>query len=146
MCFISLQLEYSVTSQLRNVFPWTGRAVRSTLCNFHHKLAHTLPMFRSCKRSNMRDYSRHGGRNLKIPVPINVVFTGQFCLGWCSNFVCPESCQKQNMVYNTTQHPPPPPAKSVNLKEKPTYRVQCLLYSSFVHGSRLAHNAHSVSH
>jgi hypothetical protein len=37
-----------------------------------------------------------------------------FCLGWCSNFVGSESGQKQsvkllqNMVYNTTQHPPTP--------------------------------------
>jgi hypothetical protein len=37
-----------------------------------------------------------------------------FCLGWCGNFVGSESGQKlsvkllQNMVYNTTQHPPPP--------------------------------------
>ncbi len=37
-----------------------------------------------------------------------------FCLGWCSNFVGSESGQKQsaellqNMVSNTTQHPPPP--------------------------------------
>jgi hypothetical protein len=54
---------------------------------------------------------------LKTPV-LNVVFTGNFCLGWCSNFVGPESGQKQsvkllqNMVYNTTQHPhllPPQP-------------------------------------
>jgi hypothetical protein len=38
-----------------------------------------------------------------------------FCLGWCSNFVGSDSGQKQsvqllqNMVYNTTQHPPTPP-------------------------------------
>jgi hypothetical protein len=37
-----------------------------------------------------------------------------FCLGWRRNFVGSESGQKQNvkllqnMVYNTTQHPPPP--------------------------------------
>jgi hypothetical protein len=37
-----------------------------------------------------------------------------FCLGWNSNFVGPESGQKQsvkllqNMVFNTTQHLPPP--------------------------------------
>ena len=37
-----------------------------------------------------------------------------FCLGWCSNFIGSESGQKksvkllQNMVYNTTQYPPPP--------------------------------------
>jgi hypothetical protein len=40
---------------------------------------------------------------------LNVVFTGHFCLPWCSNFVGSESGQKQsvkllqNMVYNTTQ-------------------------------------------
>jgi hypothetical protein len=45
---------------------------------------------------------------LKTPV----VFTGHFCLGWCSNFVGSEFGQKQsvkllqNMVYNTTTHPP----------------------------------------
>jgi hypothetical protein len=39
-----------------------------------------------------------------------------FCLGWCRNSVCSESGQKQrvnlvqNMVYNTTQHTPPPTA------------------------------------
>jgi hypothetical protein len=37
-----------------------------------------------------------------------------FCSGWCSKFVGSESGQKQSvkllqkMVYNTTQHPPPP--------------------------------------
>jgi hypothetical protein len=43
---------------------------------------------------------------------LNVVFTGNFCLGWCGNFVGSESGQKQsvkllrNMVDNTTQYPP----------------------------------------
>jgi hypothetical protein len=38
-----------------------------------------------------------------------------FLLGWCSSFVGSESGQKQsvkhlqNMVYNTSQHPPPQP-------------------------------------
>jgi hypothetical protein len=38
-----------------------------------------------------------------------------FVWGWCSNFVGSEAGQKQsvkllqNMVYNTTQHPPPLP-------------------------------------
>ncbi len=46
--------------------------------------------------------------------PLNVVFTGHFCLGWWSNFVGFESGQKQsvkllqNMVYNTIQHSPTP--------------------------------------
>ncbi len=46
---------------------------------------------------------------LKTPIP-KCRF---FCLGWGSNFVGSESGQKksvkllQNMVYNTTQHPPP---------------------------------------
>jgi hypothetical protein len=36
-----------------------------------------------------------------------------FFLGWCSNFVCSESQKQsvkllQNVVYNTTQTPPPP--------------------------------------
>ncbi len=39
-----------------------------------------------------------------------------FLFGWCSYFVGSQSGQKQsakllqNMVYNTTQHPPPPTA------------------------------------
>jgi hypothetical protein len=47
---------------------------------------------------------------------LNVVFTGQFYLGWWINFVGSESSQKQsvkllqNMVYNTTKHPHPPTA------------------------------------
>jgi hypothetical protein len=49
---------------------------------------------------------------LKIPI-LNVVFSGHFCLGWCSSLVGSESGQKQsvkllqNMVCNTTQHPFP---------------------------------------
>ncbi len=43
-----------------------------------------------------------------------------FCLGWCRNFVGSESGQKQsvqllqNMVYNTTLHPAPPPSTATN--------------------------------
>ncbi len=43
-----------------------------------------------------------------------------FCLGWCSSFVGSESGQKQsvrilqNMVYNTTQHPPSPHINTVH--------------------------------
>jgi hypothetical protein len=46
-----------------------------------------------------------------------------FCSGWCSNFVGSESGQKQsvkllqNMVYNTTQHPPPHPNTVCSLWE-----------------------------
>jgi hypothetical protein len=42
----------------------------------------------------------------------------KFCLGWCSNFVDSESGEKQiglllqNMVSNTTPHPPPPSTPS----------------------------------
>ncbi len=56
---------------------------------------------------------KHGRRNQSL----NVVITGHFCLGWCSNFVGSESGQKQsvkllqNTVYNTTHRPHPlPPA------------------------------------
>jgi hypothetical protein len=51
---------------------------------------------------------------LKTPIP-KFVFTGLFCLGWGNNFLGSESGQNQsvklpqNIVYNTTQHPPPPP-------------------------------------
>jgi hypothetical protein len=44
-----------------------------------------------------------------------------FWLGWYSNFVGSESCKKQsdkilqNMVYNTTQHPPTPTPHSHTL-------------------------------
>jgi hypothetical protein len=45
-----------------------------------------------------------------------------FCLGWwCSNFVGSESSQKhsakllQNVVYNTTQHPPPPHSHTLSV-------------------------------
>jgi hypothetical protein len=58
-------------------------------------------------------------KELERHLSINVVFTGHLCLGWCSNFVGSESGQKQsvkllqNMVYNTTKHPPTPtPPKS----------------------------------
>jgi hypothetical protein len=49
---------------------------------------------------------------LKTPIPIYRL-NWSFCLGLCSNFVGSESGQKQsvkllqNMVYNTTLHPPP---------------------------------------
>ncbi len=51
----------------------------------------------------------------KPPIPICRLYWC-FCLGWCNNFFGgSESGQKQsvillqNMVYNTTQHPRPPP-------------------------------------
>ncbi len=50
---------------------------------------------------------------VKTPIPKYRLYWC-FCLGWCSNFVGSESGQKQsvkllqNMVYNTTQNPPPP--------------------------------------
>jgi hypothetical protein len=50
---------------------------------------------------------------IKTPIPKCRLYWC-FCLGWCSNFVGCESGQKQsvellqNMVYNTTQHPPTP--------------------------------------
>ncbi len=54
---------------------------------------------------------------LKTPhQSLNVVFSGHFCLEWCSNFVGSESGQKRsvklllNMDYNTT--PPPKKKKS----------------------------------
>ncbi len=59
-------------------------------------------------------------KELKRHQSLNVIFTGYFCLWWCSNLVGSEFGQKQsvkllqNMVYNTTQHlptPPPPTAK-----------------------------------
>jgi hypothetical protein len=61
---------------------------------------------------------------LKTPIP-KCRLHWSVCLGWC-NFVGSESGQKQsvkllqNMVYNTTQHPPPPHSHT--------------LYNSFVHG------------
>ncbi len=54
----------------------------------------------------------HGRRNYKDTNPKCRLYWF-FCLRWCSNFVGSESGQKQivkllqNMVYNTTQHPPP---------------------------------------
>ncbi len=51
-------------------------------------------------------------RTLKTPIP-KCPLCWCFCFGWCSSFVGSESGQKQsvkllqNMVYNTTQHPPP---------------------------------------
>jgi hypothetical protein len=51
---------------------------------------------------------------IKTPVP-KCRLHWCFCLGWRSNFVGSGSGQKQsvkllqNMVYNTTQHPPTPP-------------------------------------
>ncbi len=57
----------------------------------------------------------HGRRNCKdTPVPKCRLFWC-FSLGWCSNFVGVLDLVRhsvkplQNMVYNTTQHPPPPP-------------------------------------
>jgi hypothetical protein len=57
---------------------------------------------------------------IKIPIP-KCHFYWCFCLGWCTNFVGSESGQKQsvklhqNMVYNTTQHPPPPQPHTICL-------------------------------
>jgi hypothetical protein len=51
---------------------------------------------------------------IKTPIPKCRLYWC-FCLGWCGNFVGSKSGQKQsvkllqNMVYNTTQHPPPTP-------------------------------------
>jgi hypothetical protein len=59
------------------------------------------------------DTLEHERRIFKGHQSLNVVFTGLFCSGRCGNFVGSESGQKQsvkllqNMVYNTTQHPPP---------------------------------------
>jgi hypothetical protein len=56
----------------------------------------------------------HGEGTLKTPVPKCRLYWC-FCLEWCSNFVGSQSGQKQsvrllqNVVYNTTQYPPPPP-------------------------------------
>ncbi len=56
--------------------------------------------------------------SLKTPIPKCRLYWS-FCLGWWSNFVGSESGQKQsvkllqNMVYNTTQHPPPPQPHTV---------------------------------
>jgi hypothetical protein len=50
---------------------------------------------------------------LKTPIPKWRLYWC-FCLGRCRNFVGSESGQKQNVkllhniLYNTTQHPPPP--------------------------------------
>ncbi len=50
---------------------------------------------------------------IKTPIPKCRLYWS-LCLGWCSNFVVSDSGQKQsvkllqNMVYNTTQHPPHP--------------------------------------
>jgi hypothetical protein len=78
---------------------------------------------RRCKYST-RDISRgtvardrfwHGRRNSKDTNPQMSSLLVNVCFRWCSNFVGFESGQKQsvkllqNMVYNTTQHPPPPP-------------------------------------
>jgi hypothetical protein len=57
---------------------------------------------------------------IKTPIPKCRLYWC-FCLGWCSNFVDSESGQKQsvkllqNMVYNTTQHPPQPSVYTVCL-------------------------------
>jgi hypothetical protein len=60
-------------------------------------------------------FSRGGRGNYKDSQSLNVVFTGVFDWGCCSNYVGSGSGQRrsvkflQNMVYNTTQHPHPLP-------------------------------------
>ena len=50
---------------------------------------------------------------IKTPIPKCRLYWC-FCFGWCNNFVGSKSGQEQsvkllqNMVYNTTQHPPTP--------------------------------------
>ncbi len=78
----------------------------------------TLHIVNSETESNLGTFDRsyHGRRNIRHQ-SLNVVFTGHFCLGWCSNFVSSESIQKKNVKFlqicSTTQlnsqHPPPPP-------------------------------------
>jgi hypothetical protein len=57
-----------------------------------------------------------------------------FCLGWSSNFVGPESGQKQsvkllqNKASNRTQHPPPPPSHTLS--------VYCILYFDIGKGGK----------
>jgi hypothetical protein len=57
------------------------------------------------------------------------------CLGWCISFVGSESGQKQivkllqNMVYNKTQHSPPPPTATHCL-----YTVYCTFTSGRARG------------
>ena len=71
---------------------------------------------------------------LKTLIPY-VVFSGHFCLGWCSNFVGSEYGQKQSvkllqdMVYNTNLTTPPP---------HPPTATNCLyiLYIYFGKGGR----------
>jgi hypothetical protein len=56
----------------------------------------------------------------KTPIPKCHLYRC-FCSGWCSNFVGSDSGQKQsvklrqNLVYDQTQHPPPPQAHTVYL-------------------------------
>ncbi len=57
---------------------------------------------------------------IKTPIP-KCRFYWCFCLGWCSNFVGPESGLKQSvklpqiMVYNTSRHPPPSPTPTLSV-------------------------------
>ncbi len=66
---------------------------------------------------------------IKTPIPKCRLYWC-FCFGWCSNFVGSESGQKQsvkrlqNMVYNTTQHPPPSP---------PQPHTVCIVYTLYVY-------------
>jgi hypothetical protein len=75
---------------------------------------------------------------------LNVVFTGQLGLGWCSNFVGSKYIQKQsvkqNMVYNTTQYPPPPP----HSRTLSVYTV-CLLWEGVEGGGEVREEGRGCS-
>jgi hypothetical protein len=76
----------------------------------------------SCRLACTGPHEGHPGQlaytmdegTIKTPIPIRRLYWS-LCFGWCSNFVGSEFGQKQsvkllqNMVYNTPQHPPPPP-------------------------------------
>jgi hypothetical protein len=81
------------------------------------------------------------------------------CLGWCSNFVGSESGQKQsvkllqNMVYNTTQQPPPPHSHTLSVYTVHLFwdwgegqREGRHKYSSFVHGGNSSEAESNTNH
>jgi hypothetical protein len=94
----------------------------SRVVNIENRAQGRLGRGREWKKMNLKAVGGGGGGRAKgmdegtIKTPIHkCCLYWCFSLGWCSNFVGSESGQKQsvkllqNMVYNTTQPPPPSP-------------------------------------
>jgi hypothetical protein len=112
----------SVSSlQLTALRSFSPPAAQPTWCGLRHALsseAVTAELGEARNIPKRTPYSKlycMDEGNIKTPIP-KARHYWCFCLGWCSIFVGSGCGQKQsfkllqNMVYNTTQNPPPPAA------------------------------------